>query len=225
MKKLYVLNYIAIALCIVGTAVILIFTSDTIPVHYNFAGEVDRFGSKYENLIFPFFTILMGAGFLLAAKKMRKKGESTGERIMLYTGAATSLFFTALGFYFMLKAIKYDPDAAASISIDVIKFVSIATGILLIILGNIMPKMRRNSLFGLRTKWSMSNDSVWQKSQRFGGIASVICGFVMIITAAFIPGIWNVLLMTVIIIIWVTVSIVASYRYYQTDISKNNKLK
>lgn len=152
MKKLYVLNYIAIALCIVGTAVILIFTPDTIPVHYNFAGEVDRFGSKYENLIFPFFTILMGAGFLLAAKKMRKKGESTGERIMLYTGAATSLFFTALGFYFMLKAIKYDPDAAASISIDVIKFVSIATGILLIILGKYHAKNASQFVIWLTNK-------------------------------------------------------------------------
>lgn len=218
MKKLYVLNFIAIALCIIGTVVFLIFTPDTIPVHYNFAGEVDRFGSKYENLIFPFSTILMGTGFLLAAKKMGKKGESTGERIMLYTGVAISLFFTGLGFYFMLKAIKYNPDAAASISIDVIKFVSIATGILLIILGNIMPKMRRNSFFGLRTKWSMVNDRVWQKSQRFGGIASVVCGLFMVITAAIIPGVWNILFMTVIIILWVTISIVASYRYYQADI-------
>ena len=50
MKKLYALCYGVILLCIVGTAILLIFTPDTIPVHYNFAGEVDRFGSKYENL-------------------------------------------------------------------------------------------------------------------------------------------------------------------------------
>jgi len=57
MKKLYALCYGVILLCIVGTAILLIFTPDTIPVHYNFAGEVDRFGSKYENLIWPIFTI------------------------------------------------------------------------------------------------------------------------------------------------------------------------
>lgn len=61
MKKLYALCYGVILLCIVGTAILLIFTPDTIPVHYNFAGEVDRFGSKYENLIWPIFTIIMGA--------------------------------------------------------------------------------------------------------------------------------------------------------------------
>ena len=74
MKKLYALCYGVILLCIVGTAILLIFTPDTIPVHYNFAGEVHRFGSKYENLIWPIFTISMGAFFILLAKQQRKKG-------------------------------------------------------------------------------------------------------------------------------------------------------
>ena len=103
MKKLYALCYGVILLCIVGTAILLIFTPDTIPVHYNFAGEVDRFGSKYENLIWPIFTISMGAFFILLAKQQRKKGETVNEKILLYTGICTLLFFAALGFYFMLK--------------------------------------------------------------------------------------------------------------------------
>ena len=159
MKKLYALCYGVILLCIVGTAILLIFTPDTIPVHYNFAGEVDRFGSKYENLIWPIFTISMGA----------------------------------------------------------MKFTGIAIGILLVILGNIMPKMRRNAMFGLRTKWSMTNDSVWQKSQRFGGIASVLCGLAMIVISAFVPGVWNLFVMTVIIIVWLILCMIASYRYYKAD--------
>ena len=207
MKKLYALCYGVILLCIVGTAILLIFTPDTIPVHYNFAGEVDRFGSKYENLIWPIFTITMGAFFILLAKQKRKKGETVNEKILLYTGICTLLFFAALGFYFMLKAIRYDPDAAATVSIDVMKFTGIAIGILLVILGNIMPKMRRNAMFGLRTKWSMTNDSVWQKSQRFGGIASVLCGLAMIVISAFVPGVWNLFVMTVIIIVWLSGSV------------------
>lgn len=223
MKKLYTINYIIIILCIVGTAVMLVFTPDTIPAHYNFAGEVDRFGSKYENLIWPLFTIFMGAFILLISKQQRKKGEANNEKILLYTGAATLLFFTAQGFYFMLKAIRYDPAAASNVSIDTMKFTGIAIGILLVVLGNIMPKMSRNSLFGLRTKWSMVNDSVWQKCQRFGGISAVICGLVLIIMTLFIPGVWNLLLMTVVLIVWLILCIVASYRYYKSDIRKRTK--
>ena len=147
MKKLYALCYGVILLCIVGTAILLIFTPDTIPAHYNFAGEVDRFGSKYENLIFPLFAIIMGAFFILFAKLQRKNGLAVNEKILLYTGICTLLFFTALGFYFMLKAIRYDPDATATVSIDVMKFTGIAIGILLIVLGNIIKTAVRHSDF------------------------------------------------------------------------------
>ena len=201
MKKLYALCYGVILLFIVGTAILLILTPDTIPVHYNFAGEVDRFGSKYENLIWPIFTITMGAFFILLAKQKRKKGETVNEKILLYTGICTLLCV-------MLKHPR---------RIIVCEFTGIAIGILLVILGHIMPKMRRNAMFGLRTKWSMTNDSVWQKSQRFGGIASVLCGLAMIVISAFVPGVWNLFVMTVIIIVWLILCIIASYRYYKAD--------
>lgn len=68
----------------------------------------------------------------------------------------------------------------------------------------------------------MANDTVWQKSQRFGDIASVISGLVMIILALFVPGMWNILLMTVIIIIWMILCIVASHRYYLEQNKKDN---
>ena len=220
MKKLYAICYGVILLCIIGTAILLIFTPDNIPAHYNFAGEVDRFGSKYENLIFPLFAIIMGAFFILLAKLQRKKGLAVNEKILLYTGICILLFFTALGFYFMLKAIRYDPDATATFSIDVMKFTGIAIGIMLVILGNIMPKARRNAMFGLRTKWSMANDNVWQKSQRFGGITSVLCGLAMIIVSAIIPGVWNLIVTTVIVIVWITLCVIASYQYYKTDSSQ-----
>lgn len=219
MKKLYAICYGIIMLSIVGTVILLIFSPDTVPVHYNFAGEANRFGSKYEILIFPLFAIIMGAFFILFAKLQGKKGLAANEKILLYTGICILLFFAALSFYFMLKSIRYDPDTTATVNIDVMKFTGIAIGILLIVLGNIMPKVRRNALFGLRTKWSMANDNVWQKSQRFGGIASVICGLAMIIVSAFIHGIWNLIVTTIIVTVWITMCVVASYQYYKTDVA------
>ena len=218
MKKLYSVLYAVLLVCVVGTVIFLILSPDQIPAHYNFAGEVDRIGSKYENLIWPGFTIGMGAFFLLMARVPRKRGEKTNEKILLIAGICTLIFFTLLGFYFMLKAMRYDPKAAPQVAYDdVNRFVSIGTGALLVVLGNSMPKMRRNALFGLRTKWSMANDTVWQKSQRFGGIASVIAGFIMIISALFIPGIWNIAMMTIVIIIWLVLCVLASRRYYLAD--------
>ena len=218
MKKLYSVLYAVLLICVIGTVIFLILSPDRIPVHYNFAGEVDRIGSKYDNLLYPVCAIGLGVFFLLMARIPRKKGEQTNEKILMITGVCTLLFFTLIGFYCMLKALRYDPEAAPQVSYDdVNRFVSIGIGALLVVLGNIMPKMRRNSLFGLRTKWSMSNDNVWQKSQRFGGIASVIAGFFIIILALFVPGIWNVVVMTIVIIIWLVLCVFASHRYCLAD--------
>lgn len=40
---------------------------------------------------------------------------------------------------------------------------------MLLILGAVMPQVKQNAWFGVRTKWTMQSVSVWEKSQRFGG--------------------------------------------------------
>ena len=85
-----------------------------------------------------------------------------------------------------------------------------------------MPKLRRNSLIGLRTKWSMVNDVVWQKTQRFLGISSVALGLILIVASIFLSGIWNLLLMLILTAIWVVVCLKISYKYYKEYNEDNN---
>lgn len=217
MRKLYRTLFLVLLVCVVGTAVFLVLSPDRVPVHYNAAGEADRIGNKFENLIFPGFSLGMAAFFLLMARCQRKQGRETNEKILLYAGICTLVFFTLMGFYFMWKAMRYDPTARPSSIDDVNKFMNIGTGALLVILGNIMPKVRRNGVFGLRTKWSLSSDAVWQKSQRYGGITSVIAGFVLIISALFVPGLWNFAVLMAVLAVWCVLCAVASYRYYKAD--------
>ncbi len=215
MKKLYILTLIVLLICVVGTVVFLIISPDQVPVHYNLAGEADRIGSKYENLLFPAFAVVMGAFFVIIARRESKKSDKSNEKVLMICGLFSLIFFTLIGFYFMLKALRYDPEVAPAVSVDdVNRFVNIGIGVLLIVLGNIMPKARRNSLVGIRTKWSMASDAVWQKSQRFGGIVLVIAGFVMIVLSLIVPGIWNVLVLTTVIAAAAILSAAASRRYY-----------
>ncbi len=43
---------------VVVTAVALRFMPDIVPLHYNFAGEIDRWGSKYEHFLMPVLLIV-----------------------------------------------------------------------------------------------------------------------------------------------------------------------
>jgi uncharacterized membrane protein len=48
-KAMWIISLIALA----GTAIVLHFMPDQVPMHYDAVGNIDRWGSKYENLIFP----------------------------------------------------------------------------------------------------------------------------------------------------------------------------
>lgn len=217
MKKGRFIILALILLSFVMTAVFLMLMPDQVPVHYNAAGVVDRIGSKYESFIWPAVTALMGGFFLLMAKF--QKGGSSGEKVLHVSGICVLLLFNALGAYFMYRSIVYDPETYTDITPDITKISAIGVGVILVILGNLMPKLRRNNLSGLRTKWSMASDTVWQKSQRFSGICAVACGFLTIIAAAILSGTASLAVCMVLIAVWVIVSVIASYRYYKKEAS------
>ncbi len=223
MKKMYGTIGVILMLSVILTAVIIILSPDVIPAHYNAVGEVDRFGSKYENLIFPAIVFAVAAGSLLLLKwKKKNNATETEQKILLSTTIFLLLLFTAMGVFFGITAINYSNNPTELSTDTMNKFTSIGLGVLFIVLGNIMPKVRRNAVFGLRTKWSMENDSVWQKSQRFGGFSAVVCGLILIILAVVVPGIWNMVVLAVTVFVWSVACIVASYCYWKRDCNKQN---
>ena len=218
MKKLNILLFSLVFICIAGTAVLLIMSPDRVPVHYDFSGNVDRIGSKYENLIIPAIAAAMGVFFSSQSKKSLNKGDESNARVMLWAGIFSVIMLTVIGFYFMAKAVKCSDGEGLTASYGTVnKLTGIGIGLLLILTGNIMPKATRNRAVGVRTKWSLANDSVWQKTQRFGGIVTVIGGFVQIIISLIVPGLWTILAMTVIIAVVAVISIAASRRFYLED--------
>ena len=50
-------------------------------------------------------------------------------------------------------------------------------GLLLLLLGNYMPKFRQNSFMGIRVKWTLENEANWNATHRFGGKVWVAGGF------------------------------------------------
>lgn len=189
-RTIYIIIYIALMLLPIGlTAGALPFLPAQVPAHYGFNGQVDRWGSKYELLLFPAITLLFGL-ILLAAAHFAKKQEHGGrnnETITLLTGLCGLLLFNLLCGYFLLAALR-QVEQLSDLPVDLTSLIFIALGILLIICGNVMPKLKRNSIIGLRTRWSMKNETTWRKSQRFGGISFLISGAVMILAALLTTG-------------------------------------
>lgn len=58
------------------TAVALQFLPDSVPMHYNMAGQIDRWGSKYENLIFPVLILAFTLFWHLLIRLYEKKAKN-----------------------------------------------------------------------------------------------------------------------------------------------------
>lgn len=195
------------------TVISLPFLPESIPAHYNFAGEIDRWGSKYETLIFPFCIIGIGV-FMLWMAKFAGKDEQDGknnEKIVFYTGMGLSLFFTVEHCYFLFMDFKMAQSLSFAAETDINQLICIMLGISLVLVGNFMPKLRANSVIGLRTPWSDKNDTVWKKCQIFGGVSFIIGGVIIAACGIFMEGYTAMFIALGIIILCAVAGTVYSY--------------
>lgn len=192
----------------------LAFMPDRVPMHYNANGGIDRMGSKYEYLLIPIITAALAGLFVILAKYQARKGESGTEKAAMVSGIAVLAFLAVLEVYILWKAAVYSPDADGHAP-ELSRLTAFGLGALFIIIGNIMPKAGRNSVFGLRTGWSMKNDEVWRRCQRFGGRSAVVCGILMIICGIALSGLAATCAIAGLAVIMLIADVAASYRIYK----------
>ena len=224
MKKII---WALVALPFMITATAMRFLPDTVPLHYNAAGEIDRWGSKFEHFLFPVlilvFVLLMQITSYYQKKKTFEPGTLPKDKATIETNLkvidivtiVTELFFLAFNCWTLWTSGWEAASGATHATPGTMQFVWIGAGIIFLILGNIMPKSRKNSLVGIRTEWSMYNDETWSRSNRFGGIVLMVTGIAMIVVALALKGatliVVNIalLLISSFIIMWQT------YRVYK----------
>lgn len=163
------------------TLIVLPYLPEKIPAHYGFDNQVDRWGSKYEALLFPIISIFMGY-FLLGMAKLAARQEEHGENnknVTIVVGILILILYNALNGYSLYTSF-HKVENLSSVSLDISQLVFGIIGMLMIVTGNIMPKLRMNSMIGLRTHWSMKNEVTWKKCQHIGGISFIIGGIIII---------------------------------------------
>lgn len=213
------------ALSLVATAVAMNFLPEQIPAHYNFAGEIDRYGSKYEMFIYPGFILLFAVIWSLLLAHYDKKIAGGGDekatqearvnRKVLFVSAVVMMeVFLALQSVSIYNAMKHTADTT-KMSVDVISVEFAVIGIALVIMGNIMPKAKRNGLFGLRTSWSMANDRTWLASNRVGGVLMCVGGVAIIVLAFLLKDMAVIFASLAVVLVVTVIATVYSYVAYK----------
>ena len=225
-KAMWIISFIALAV----TAIVLQFMPDQVPMHYDAVGNIDRWGSKYENLIFPVIILAMSLFWTLFIKYYEKKalreidgkesaGASSNAKVLGIVGLCMVAMFTVMQGFILYGAYTEAVSGATTWSVDIGKVSVILMGIIFIILGNFMTKTRINSTVGVRVSWSMYNDNTWRKSNRFGAFAIMIAGVVTIIMVALLKNSFGAAMAAVgAVILASVVTLIYAHKVYVQEI-------
>ena len=229
MKKImWIISFISLA----GTAIVLQFMPDSVPMHYDMAGNIDRWGSKYENLIFPILILAMSLFWTLFIRYYDKKalktsdekesaGAKSNAKVISIVGLCMAAMFTAMQGFMLYGAYNEAVTGASQWTVDIGKVSVILMGIIFIILGNFMTKTRINGVAGVRISWSMYNDNTWRKSNWFGAIAIMIAGVLTIITAVFMKNSFGATMISLgYIILASVVTVIYAHKVYNIEITE-----
>ena len=89
-------------------------------------------------------------------------------------------------------------------------------GILFIIMGNYMGKIKYNWFIGIKTPWTLSSENVWNKTHRIAGWLFILMGVVMLLMPIFPKEIMAPIFFSTIIAV-VFGSFIYSYILYRNE--------
>lgn len=155
------------------------------PIHWNWRGVADGWAPTAVGawLMPVFMLLLIGLFYLLPRFDSRRANyERFWPEYQLMIVAVTGML-ASMHVAMLAIALGYQ--------VPIMKFAMIMVGVLFIVLGNIMPRIRPNHIAGFRTKATLSNDVVWSRTHRAGGAAMMIAGIVILL-GSLAPAAWAI---------------------------------
>jgi uncharacterized membrane protein len=156
---------------------------ERVPTHWGTDGP-DRWSSRPVGA-FLLPTIALGTWLLLRwlpsidpRRENYAKFRGTYDAVVLASVALLSaIHILALG-------------AALGWPIRVERLAPVGVGLLLVVIGNFLPRARPNWFFGIRTPWTLSSERVWERTHRVGGYVMMAFG-IMLASTALLGGPWT----------------------------------
>ena len=151
-----------------------------IPIHWGLNGQVE-YGDKWKLWIVAGMSLLMAVMFYFQPKFDPKRNNYEKFSVS-YIGFQfiLMLFMLALTGICITEALR--PG-----TVDVAMLVCLFVSLLVVYIGNVMPKFRMNWFCGIKNPWTLSSEAVWRRTHRVAGRLYFASGVLGVI-GAFIPN-------------------------------------
>ncbi len=179
---------------------------DIIATHFGASGNADGFSGKAFAVfgVPAVFLVLQALTLLITALDKGQKEQSPKALSMIFWIIPTlSLFINTVMYSVVLGKDFHLPMLIPTV-----------LGILFIVMGNYMPKVKKNSTLGVKLSWALRNEENWNKTHRFSGKLMVVGGF-MIMACALFPFPTPLIVLICVLVAYVIATTLYSYSIYR----------
>jgi uncharacterized membrane protein len=183
---------------------------DQIPVHWNWAGEPDRFGGRLEGLL----ALPLAAAGVYVLLLFLPRLDPRRKNYDAFAGPFATIRTVVIGLLLGLDAVTLLWIRGERAHVN--GLVAAEIGVALLLLGNYLPKVKSNWFVGVRTPWTLSSEASWRQTHRLAGWLFTASGILTVATALAYPDVARTVMLGTLAAAGGT-SIVYSYFAWKND--------
>ena len=194
-KKLLALTSIVILLPMIWGLIIWKQLPNQISIHFNLAGQANNFQSKPLAVFgLPVFLLLVHLFVIFMIGRDPKNftmNEKMGKVIYWLTP------IVSLSVFYLIYSKALGSMTNPSI------FVSALLGLIFVMMGNYMPKLKVNHTVGIRLPWTLQSEDNWHKTHRLAGKLWVVGGLILLLESGLqfaVPYVMGIVILTIVFI-------------------------
>ena len=194
-KKLLALTSFVILLPMIWGLIIWSQLPNKISIHFNLAGQANNFQSKPLAVFgLPFFLLLVHL-FVIFMIGRDPKNRTMNEKMVKVIYWLIPIVSLIVSYLIYSKALGSTTNPSI--------VVSALLGLIFVIMGNYMPKLKVNHTVGIRLPWTLQSEDNWHKTHRLAGKLWVIGGLILLIEAGIqfaVPYVMGIVILTIVFI-------------------------
>ena len=194
-KKLLIVTSMVILFPMLWGLMIWSQLPNQISIHFNVAGQANNFQSKALAVFgLPVFLLLVHL-FVIFVTARDPKNQTMNEKMGKVIYWLTPIVSLSLSYLIYSKALGSTTNPSI--------FVSALLGLIFVMMGNYMPKLKVNHTVGIRLPWTLQSEDNWHKTHRLAGKLWVLGGLILLIEAGIqfaVPYVMGIVILTIVLI-------------------------
>ncbi|MDD4412145.1 MAG: SdpI family protein [Patescibacteria group bacterium] len=205
--KTETIPFLVIAFMFVASIIFYNSFPETVPVHWNLAGQADGWsGRTFGAFFIPCLTVGLYALFLFIPNiDPNKENFKIFAKQYHYFKSGLLVFMAAM---YLITGLN-----GMDIRVPIDFYMPFLIGVGIMLMGLTLSKVKQNYTFGIRLPWTLANANNWDRTHKFGGKMFFLGGLLLAISGFFKGTPTKIIMFAAFILLMVTTCFYSYYIY------------